>query len=384
MSCTINALVREIKPSTIREISNIASKYEDTIDLTIGQPDFLTPEHIKLAAKNAIDHNHTSYTNNSGILELRKAACDFVNKKYNLNYNYKNEVIVTNGATEAIDISLRTILEQGDEVLLPSPIYLGYEPIIRLCGAKPVYIDTTSNNFVLSAEAVKEHLNDRTKCIILSYPSNPTGTIMTEENLSEISELLSYKNIFVISDEIYSELTLKGVHSSIAGFKNMRDKTILINGVSKSHSMTGWRIGFIFSPGYLNSEIFKLHQYGNTCSCSISQYAALDALTNGLDDTEKMKREYIRRRNYIYEELISMGFDVAKPEGAFYIFPCIKKFGMNSFDFSMRLLKKEHLALVPGSAFSKYGEGYVRISYAVSIAKLKEGMERLDEFIKSI
>lgn len=384
MSCTINALVREIKPSTIREISNIASKYEDTIDLTIGQPDFLTPRHIKLAAKNAIDHNHTSYTNNSGILELRKAACDFVNKKYNLNYNYKNEVIVTNGATEAIDISLRTILEQGDEVLLPSPIYLGYEPIIRLCGAKPVYIDTTSNNFVLSAEAVKEHLNDRTKCIILSYPSNPTGTIMTEENLSEISELLSYKNIFVISDEIYSELTLKGVHSSIAGFKNMRDKTILINGVSKSHSMTGWRIGFIFSPGYLNSEIFKLHQYGNTCSCSISQYAALDALTNGLDDTEKMKREYIRRRNYIYEELISMGFDVAKPEGAFYIFPCIKKFGMNSLDFSMRLLKKKHLALVPGSAFSKYGEGYVRISYAVSIAKLKEGMERLDEFIKSI
>jgi aminotransferase len=247
-----------------------------------------------------------------------------------------------------------------------------------------VYIDTTSNNFVLSAEAVKEHLNDRTKCIILSYPSNPTGTIMTEENLSEISELLSYKNIFVISDEIYSELTLKGVHSSIAGFKNMRDKTILINGVSKSHSMTGWRIGFIFSPGYLNSEIFKLHQYGNTCSCSISQYAALDALTNGLDDTEKMKREYIRRRNYIYEELISMGFDVAKPEGAFYIFPCIKKFGMNSLDFSMRLLKKKHLALVPGSAFSKYGEGYVRISYAVSIAKLKEGMERLDEFIKSI
>jgi aminotransferase len=384
MSCTINALVREIKPSTIREISNIASKYEDTIDLTIGQPDFLTPKHIKLAAKNAIDHNHTSYTNNSGILELRKAACDFVNKKYNLNYNYKNEVIVTNGATEAIDISLRTILEQGDEVLLPSPIYLGYEPIIRLCGAKPVYIDTTSNNFVLSAEAVKEHLNDRTKCIILSYPSNPTGTIMTEKNLSEISELLSYKNIFVISDEIYSELTLKGVHSSIAGFKNMRDKTILINGVSKSHSMTGWRIGFIFSPGYLSSEIFKLHQYGNTCSCSISQYAALDALTNGLDDAEKMKREYIRRRNYIYEELISMGFDVAKPEGAFYIFPCIKKFGMNSLDFSMRLLKKKHLALVPGSAFSKYGEGYVRISYAVSIAKLKEGMERLDEFIKSI
>jgi aminotransferase len=384
MSCTINALVREIKPSTIREISNIASKYEDTIDLTIGQPDFLTPKHIKLAAKNAIDHNHTSYTNNSGILELRKAACDFVNKKYNLNYNYKNEVIVTNGATEAIDISLRTILEQGDEVLLPSPIYLGYEPIIRLCGAKPVYIDTTSNNFVLSAEAVKEHLNDRTKCIILSYPSNPTGTIMTEKNLSEISELLSYKNIFVISDEIYSELTLKGVHSSIAGFKNMRDKTILINGVSKSHSMTGWRIGFIFSPGYLSSEIFKLHQYGITCSCSISQYAALDALTNGLDDAEKMKREYIRRRNYIYEELISMGFDVAKPEGAFYIFPCIKKFGMNSLDFSMRLLKKKHLALVPGSAFSKYGEGYVRISYAVSIAKLKEGMERLDEFIKSI
>lgn len=384
MSCTINALVREIKPSTIREISNIASKYEDTIDLTIGQPDFLTPEHIKLAAKNAIDHNHTSYTNNSGILELRKAACDFVNKKYNLNYNYKNEVIVTNGATEAIDISLRTILEQGDEVLLPSPIYLGYEPIIRLCGAKPVYIDTTSNNFVLSAEAVKKHLNDRTKCIILSYPSNPTGTIMTEEDLSEISELLSYKNIFIISDEIYSELTLKGVHSSIAGFKNMRDKTILINGVSKSHSMTGWRIGFIFSPEYLSSEIFKLHQYGNTCSCSISQYAALDALTNGLDDAEKMKREYIRRRNYIYEELISMGFDVAKPEGAFYIFPCIKKFGMNSLDFSMRLLKKKHLALVPGSAFSKYGEGYVRISYAVSIAKLKEGMERLDEFIKSI
>ncbi|KHD35350.1 aromatic amino acid aminotransferase [Clostridium acetobutylicum] len=384
MSCTINPLVKKIELSPIREISDAALKYSDAINLTVGQPDFTTPEHIKLSAKKAIDNNHTSYTANSGICELRKAASNFIKKKYNLNYNSDKEIIVTNGATEAIDISLRTILEKDDEVLLPAPIYVGYEPVINFCGAKPVYMDTSSNNFILNAEILEKYLTPKTKCLILCYPCNPTGSAMDKNTLTEIVNLLKNKDIFVISDEIYSELTFKKRHFSIAGFEDMRNKTILLNGVSKSHSMTGWRIGFIFAPEYLTSEIFKLHQYGSTCSCSISQYAALEALTNGFNDSEYMKKEYIKRRDFIYKELVSMDFDVVKPEGAFYIFPSIKKFNMTSLNFSLKLLEKEHLAVVPGSAFSHYGEGYIRISYAASMKDLKEGMIRLRRFIQSV
>ncbi|MCR3761547.1 aminotransferase A [Clostridium felsineum] len=384
MSCTINPLVKKIELSPIRELSDAALKYCDAVNLTVGQPDFTTPEHIKLYAKKAIDNNHTSYTSNSGIFNLREAASNFINKKYNLSYNADKEIIVTNGATEAIDISLRTILEKNDEVLLPAPIYVGYEPVITFCGAKPVYMDTSSNNFVLNAEIIKRHLTEKTKCLILCYPCNPTGSIMDKNALAEIAKLLKDKDIFIISDEIYSELTFNNTHYSIANFKDMRDKVILLNGVSKSHSMTGWRIGFIFAPEYLTSQIFKLHQYGTTCSCSISQYAALEALTNGFNDSEYMKKEYIKRRDFIYEELISMGLTVVKPEGAFYIFPSIKKFNVSSLDFSIKLLEKEHLAVVPGSAFSPLGEGYIRISYAASMNELKRGMEKLRHFINSL
>jgi aminotransferase len=384
MERLINEKVQEIEISGIRKFFNLAAKYEDVISLTLGQPDFPTPEHIKEAGVRAIGGNRTVYTPNAGLLDLRIGISKYIMGKYGLNYNPEDEIIVTNGASEALDITLRTLLEEGAEVILPVPVYPGYEPLIRLMGAIPVYIDTTDSDFKIDIAKLAKGITDKTRCIILPYPSNPTGCVMEKETLNQLSELLKDKDIFILSDEIYSELIYAGEHCSIAAFPGMREKTIVINGLSKSHSMTGWRIGFTLAPAYITKNMLKVHQYNATCASSISQYAALEAVTKGYDDARDMVNEYKLRGTYVYDRLVSMGLDVKKPGGAFYIFPSIKKFGLKSFAFAAKLLETEKVAVVPGNAFSEFGEGYIRISYSTSMETLKIGLDRLEAFISSL
>jgi aminotransferase len=376
----INERVKSIEISGIRKFSNLVSHIDDVISLTIGQPDFPTPEHVKRAGVTAIEENFTSYTHNAGTIELRKAAADFVEKKYGLHYNPTSEVIVTTGASEAIDVTLRTILEEGTEVILPGPIYPGYEPIIRMCGALPVHIDTRNNQFRFTLEMIKPFLTEKTRCIILPYPSNPTGVSLNKSELKEIAEHIKGRDILILADEIYSELTFNQEHTSIASF--LKEQTIVINGLSKSHSMTGWRIGFLFAPESITKHILKVHQYNVSCTNSIAQKAAVEALTAGIDDALLMKAEYKFRRDYVYQRLYSMGLDAVKPDGAFYFFVKIPDFiGLNSFEFSINLVHEAKVAVVPGSAFSEYGEGYFRLSYACSQVVLEAGLDRLEQFL---
>jgi aminotransferase len=378
----INSKVKDIEISGIRKFFNLVSGTKDMISLTIGQPDFPTPMHVKEAGKKAIDEDFTTYTHNAGTIELRKAAATFVDKKYGIIYNPESEVIVTTGASEAIDITFRTILSEGVDVILPGPVYPGYEPIIRLCGANPVYADIRPFNFKFTAEVIKPYLTDKTRCIVLPYPSNPTGVSLTKEELEEIADLVRGREIFILADEIYSELIFDQSHHSIASF--LHDQTIVINGLSKSHSMTGWRIGLLFAPDSIAKHILKVHQYNVTCATTISQAAALEALTVGIDDALPMKEAYIKRRGYVYSRLLNMGFEVVKPDGAFYFFVKIPQpfSHLNSFDFCLNLVEKVKLALVPGSAFSSFGEGYFRLSYAYSMETLEAALDRLESYIK--
>ncbi|MED4582584.1 aminotransferase A [Brevibacillus choshinensis] len=384
MEHLINQAVRQMQVSGIRKIANMVAKYPDVINLTLGQPDFTTPEHIKIAGKRAIDEDKTFYTHNAGLFELRKAASDYLYQKYQLSYHPDDEVIITTGASEAIDIAFRTILEEGCEVILPAPVYPGYGPLIQLCGAVPVYVDTSANGFKLNAEMIQNNLTEKTRCLVLPYPSNPVGSILDEKTLTEIADLLKDKEIFIVTDEIYSELTYGKKHTSIASFPEMRDKTIVINGLSKSHSMTGWRIGVTFAPAYLTAEMVKVHLYNATCASSISQYAAVEAFTRGIEDPIEMKKEYQARRDYVYDRLVSMGFEVDKPDGAFYMFPSIKQWNMKSFDFVTQLLEKRRVAVVPGDVFSEFGEGYIRIAYAYSMETLAEGCNRIEQFVQTL
>jgi aminotransferase len=384
MESLLNKRALSIQISGIRKFFNEVAKYPDAISLTLGQPDFPTPLHIKEAAIKAIEDNKTVYSHNAGYEELRKAAAAYINSKYGLHYDPLDEVIVTAGASEAIDISLRAILEEGDEVLVPAPVYPGYEPVISLCGAKTVFIDTTETSFKITKEAIEKSLSARTKAIILPFPSNPTGVVLEDEELEELANFLKDKDIFVISDEIYSELRYNGSHKSIASFEFMRKKTIVINGLSKSHSMTGWRIGLLFAPREIAQHVLKIHQYNVTCASTISQAAALEALTNGMNDAFPMRDEYKQRLTYCFDRLIGMGIELEKPNGAFYLFIDIKKFNLSSYDFALKLLVEQGVAVVPGDAFSSFGEGYVRISYAASMEKLQKGMDGIENFIKSI
>lgn len=337
MEHLINQQVKNIQISGIRQFFNMVSEFEETISLTIGQPDFLTPAHVKKAAIEAIESDFTTYTHNAGYPELREAAAAFVKEKYGLSYQGKDEVIVTAGASQAIDIAFRTILSPGSEVILPGPVYPGYEPIISLCGAKAVHADTTGHGFKLTAELISRHLTEKTRCVVLPYPSNPTGVTLDEEELMKIAELLKGKDLFILSDEIYSELVFDGKHRSIASF--LRDQTIVINGLSKSHSMTGFRIGFVFAPAAISKHLLKVHQYNISCASSISQKAALEALTAGKNDAAPMNGEYSKRMNYVYRRLTEMGLPTEKPDGSFYIFPSIKHFNASSFDFAYSLAK---------------------------------------------
>ncbi|MBM4764336.1 aminotransferase A [Bacillus sp. B15-48] len=380
MDHLINHKVKEIEISGIRKFFNLVADVEGMISLTIGQPDFPTPEHVKRAAKKGIDKNKTTYTHNAGFLELRKAAANFYIEKYGIPYLPESEVIITSGASEAIDIVFRTILEPGVEVILPGPVYPGYEPLIKLCGAQPVYADITENDFRFTANIIKQYITDKTRCIVLPYPSNPTGVSLTGPELEEIAKLVKGKDIFILADEIYSELAYDHRHTSIATF--LREQTIVINGLSKSHSMTGWRIGMLFAPEYVTKHLLKVHQYNVTCASSVSQVAAIEALTTGIDDAEYMKVEYMKRRDYVYSRLIDMDLEVIKPDGAFYFFVKVPLPNKSSFGFALDLVEEEKVAVVPGSAFSILGEGYFRLSYAYSIETLTEGLNRLENYIK--
>jgi aminotransferase len=376
----INTNVQGIEVSGIRKFYNMVSHIEDVISLTIGQPDFQTPEHVKKAGIHAIENNFTSYTHNAGISELRVAACNFVDMKYGLSYEPESEVIVTMGASEAIDITFRTILTEGTEVILPGPIYPGYEPIIRMCGAVPVHVDIRNNQFRFTLEMIKPYITDKTRCIVLPYPSNPTGVSLTDIELMEIADYLKDRDIFVLADEIYSELIYDQPHISIASY--LKEKTIVINGLSKSHAMTGWRIGFLFAPENITKHILKVHQYNVSCANSIAQKAALAALTAGIDDALPMKKEYSIRRDYVYNRLTAMGLSVVKPDGAFYFFVKIpESVSLNSFDFALEMVHEAKVAVVPGSAFSKYGEGFFRLSFACSLKTLETGLDRMELYL---
>jgi aminotransferase len=375
----INSKVKNIEISGIRKFFNMVAGTKDMISLTLGQPDFPTPEHVKEAGKRAIDENYTTYTHNAGFFELRTAAAQFVQTKYGLSYHPEDEIIITSGASEAIDITFRTILEEGVEVILPGPVYPGYEPIIKLCGAVPVYADTRQNNFRMTADIIKNYITEKTRCIVLPYPSNPTGVSLTKKELTDIADLLKDKDLFVVADEIYSELVFDYEHFSLGTI--LKEKTIVINGLSKSHSMTGWRIGMLFAPKYITEHILKVHQYNVSCASSVSQMAALEALTAGINDADDMKQAYLERREYVYKRLASMNLSVVKPDGAFYFFVKLPEPFTNSFDFALQLVKERGVAVVPGSAFSPLGEGYIRISFAYSMEVLAEGLDRLEAFL---
>ncbi|WP_375179092.1 pyridoxal phosphate-dependent aminotransferase [Enterococcus rotai] len=379
-----NKQVDKIAVSLIRQFDEQVTNIDGIIKLTLGEPDFNTPEHVKTAAHEAIDQNFSHYSGMSGLADVREAATFFMKEKYGVNYQPTSEVLVTVGATEAISASLLSILEPGDKVLMPAPIYPGYEPVITLAQAEPVYIDTTSNHFVLTPEMIEaamvEH-GEQVKAIILNYPSNPTGVTYNREEVKAIADVLKNYPIFVISDEIYSELTYEDQHVSIAEF--IPEQTILINGLSKSHAMTGWRIGFIFGPENLIAEIIKVHQYLVTAASTISQKAAVRALVEGMNDAAAMKEEYRERRDFVYEQMTSLGFEVARPNGAFYIFAKIPTgYEQDSMKFCVDLAQQQAIAIIPGVAFGQEAEGYVRISYAADLATLKEAMKRIGQYIE--
>lgn len=382
----LNKNVKDIELSGIRKISNKIDRSPDIINLTFGQPNFPTPEYIKKVGIKAIEENRTAYTETAGLFELRQAACDYVQNLYGLSYDPEDEVIITTGASEALDIAFRTILEEGSEVILPAPVYPGYDPLIKLCNAVSVFVDTTNNDFKLTASLIEKNITDKTRCIVLPYPNNPLGSILTREEVLEIGKLLEDKEIFILADEIYSELVFDEEHFSIGSIPSLKDKTIIINGLSKSHSMTGWRIGFAFAPSYLIDQFYKVHSFNSVCASTISQYAAVEALKQGTHTEEviAMKEEYKVRKDYAYNRLIEMDLEVVEPKGAFYIFPSIKKTGLTSEDFAMKLLDQEKVAVIPGNAFSDFGEGFIRISFAQSMEELKKGLDGIERFLSSV
>ncbi len=384
MSIRINPRAQSLKIPGTRQFSNQLVHYPDAINLTIGQPDFPTPLSVKEAGIRAIEQNLTGYSHNAGLLELRNAVNSFFSDKYGFSYDIQNEIVITNGASEAIDAVFRTILEEGDEVILPAPTYSGYVPVIELCGAKVVYLDTTDTNFQPSAERLANLITDKTKAMFFNNPSNPTGVVLTKETMDGLVDVIKEKNIFVLTDEIYSENTFSGKHHSFASYMEIRDKLFYIHGVSKSHSMTGWRIGFLMGPANVMEHVIKVHAFNTICASLPAQYGAIEALTNAKDTPTEMNFEYVKRRDFVYSRLTDMGVTVEKPNGAFYIFPEIKKYGLNSFDFATKLLQEGGVAVVPGSAFTTYGEGYIRISYAYSMTVLEEGLNRLEKFLFSL
>ena len=380
-----NKQLDKIQVSLIRQFDQAISEIPGVLRLTLGEPDFTTPDHVKEAAKRAIDQDQSYYTGMSGLLTLRQAASDFVKDKYQLDYNPENEILVTIGATEALSATLTAILEEGDKVLLPAPAYPGYEPIVNLVGAEIVEIDTTENGFVLTPEMLEKAIleqGDKLKAVILNYPANPTGITYSREQLEALAAVLRKYEIFVVCDEVYSELTYTGENHVSLGTM-LRDQAIIINGLSKSHAMTGWRLGFIFAPANFTAQLIKSHQYLVTAANTMAQHAAVEALIAGKNDAKPMKKEYIQRRDYIIEKMTDLGFEIIKPDGAFYIFAKIPAgYNQDSFAFLKDFAQKKAVAFIPGAAFGQYGEGYVRLSYAASMGTIREAMKRLEEYMR--
>ncbi|MBQ9122464.1 MAG: aminotransferase class I/II-fold pyridoxal phosphate-dependent enzyme [Lachnospiraceae bacterium] len=377
--------VVEIKPSGIRKFFDIVSEMKDAISLGVGEPDFDTPWHVRAEGILSLEKGKTFYTSNSGLMELRKEICNYIKRTQNVTYDPAKEVIITVGGSEAIDIGLRAMLNPGDEVLIPQPSYVSYEPCTVLAGGVPVIIDLKAENeFRLTAQELKDAITDKTKVLILPYPNNPTGAIMEKEDLEAIAEVIIEHDLFVMSDEIYGELSYKGEHVSIASLPGMQERTILINGFSKAYAMTGWRLGYACGPRVILEQMTKIHQFAIMCAPTTSQYAAIDALRNGDEDVKMMREEYNRRRRYLMHTFKEMGLECFEPYGAFYVFPCIKEFGMTSDEFATRFLEEEKVAVVPGTAFGDSGEGFLRISYAYSLENLKVAMGRMQRFIAKL
>ncbi len=374
-----------IEPSGIRKFFDLVSEMKDAISLGVGEPDFDTPWHIREEGIYSLEKGRTFYTSNAGLKELKIEIANYMERRFQLKYDYNGEIMVTVGGSEAIDLAFRAMLDPGDEVLLPMPSYVSYLPCVTLADGVPIVVELKEeNDFKLTKQDVLEKITDKTKILVLPFPNNPTGSIMTREDLKEIVDVVLEKDLYVISDEIYAELTYQGKHVSIAEFPGMKDRTIVINGFSKSYAMTGWRLGFACAPKIILEQMLKIHQFAIMCAPTTSQYAAVEALRNGDDDVRHMQEAYDQRRRFLVHELRRIGFEVFEPFGAFYVFPSIKQFGMTSDEFATRLLEQEKVAVVPGTAFGACGEGFLRISYAYSIDSLKIALERIERFVKQL
>ena len=383
----LSETIVNIKPSGIRKFFDLVSEMndKDVISLGVGEPDFDTPWHVRDEGIYSLEKGRTFYTSNSGLKELRDEICNYLDRRYQVSYDWHHETIVTVGGSEGIDIAMRAMLDPGDEVLIPQPSYVSYEPCAILAGGKPVIIELKAENeFRLTPEELLEHITDKTKILVLPYPNNPTGAIMERADLEKIAEIAMEKDIFVLSDEIYSELSYKGDHVTIASIPGMKERTILINGFSKAYAMTGWRLGYACGPREIIEQMTKIHQFAIMCAPTTSQYAAVEAMRNGDTDVATMREAYDQRRRYLVNAFKEMGLECFEPYGAFYIFPCIKEFGMTSEEFAERFLMEEKVAVVPGTAFGDSGEGFLRISYAYSLQNLKAALARLERFVEKL
>ena len=383
MTKELSKKVIAIKPSGIRKFFDLVSEMQDVISLGVGEPDFDTPWHIRDEGIYALEKGRTFYTSNSGLKALRQEISNYIKRTQNILYNPDNEIIVTVGGSEAIDIGIRALVNDGDEVIIPQPSYVSYEPCALLANAKPVIINLKAENeFRLTSDELLNAITEKTKILILPFPNNPTGSIMDKDDLEKIAKVIIEKDIYVMSDEIYSELSYKDKHVSIASLPQMKERTILINGFSKAYAMTGWRLGYACAPKEIIKQMTKIHQYAIMCAPTTSQYAAVEALKNGDNDVAMMRQSYNQRRRFLLNAFKEMNLPCFEPFGAFYVFPCIKEFGMTSEEFATRLLQEEKVAAIPGNAFGNSGEGYLRISYAYSLDNLKKAMERLSRFVK--
>ncbi len=371
-----------VKPSGIRKFFDLVSEMDDAISLGVGEPDFDTPWHIRDEGIYSLEKGRTFYTSNAGLKELKEEISHYLKRRCAVEYDPVNEILVTVGGSEGIDIAMRAMLNPGDEVLIPQPSYVSYEPCAVLAGGTPVIINLKAENeFRLTAQELKEAITDKTKLLVLPFPNNPTGAIMEKADLEAIARVIIEKDIFVLSDEIYSELSYKGDHVSITSLPGMQERTILINGFSKAYAMTGWRLGYACGPAVIMEQMLKIHQFAIMCAPTTSQYAAVEAMRNGDEDVAKMREAYDQRRRYLMHAFKEMGLECFEPYGAFYVFPCIKEFGMTSEEFADRFLREEKVAVVPGTAFGDCGEGFLRISYAYSLENLKTALEKMKNFI---
>ncbi|MCR5683125.1 MAG: aminotransferase class I/II-fold pyridoxal phosphate-dependent enzyme [Clostridiales bacterium] len=381
----LSRTAQEIKPSGIRKFFDLLGDMKDVIALTVGQPDFVTPWHIRVSAIESLEKGKTYYTSNSGTLELRTEIAAYTARRFGLTYDPKDEIIVTVGGSEAIDIAMRAIVNPGDEVIVAQPSFVCYGPIASLAGGTPVFLETREKDcFKLTPEALRAAITPKTKLLVLPFPNNPTGAIMTAEDLEGIAEILRGTDIMVLSDEIYCELTYGREHVSIASLDGMRERTVIVNGFSKTYAMTGWRMGYTLAPREISKQMLKIHQYAIMCAPSAPQFAALEALRNGDEDVAMMRAEYNRRRRYLVGGLRGMGIDCFQPEGAFYVYPNISRFGLSSEEFCQKLLYEGGVAIVPGTAFGDCGEGFARISYAYSVEHIAKALDRIEKFIGTL